>query len=38
MGLIERLSKEGFFYIGTVRKNRLAKCELANENQLKKQG
>ena len=38
MGLIERLSKEGFLYIGTVRKNRLAKCELANENQLKKQG
>ena len=36
--LIEKLSGDGFLYTGTVRKNRLAKCNVLEENALKKKG
>ena len=36
--LIEKLSEDGFLYAGTVRKNRLAKCNVLEENALKKKG
>ncbi|CAB4039725.1 Hypothetical predicted protein, partial [Paramuricea clavata] len=36
--LIEKLSEDEFLYAGTVRKNRLAKCNVLEENALKKKG
>lgn len=38
VGLLEKLSADGILYTGTVRQNRLPKCDLASEKDLKKQG
>lgn len=38
MPLIERLLAKGIYYTGTVRKNRLSKCELATDKVLAKKG